>query len=116
MTDISLDPSFGTLLGYTEEEIERYFSGYVLRAAKELHLSHTALMSRLREQYDGYCFSEDGLSRVYTPWSVLSFLDNPQRGFIDYWYKSGGQTAAPSPFSCLASIGRSLDFFPRQNH
>lgn len=94
MSDISLDPAFGTLLGYTEEEIERYFAGYLERAAYELQLSHPALMSRLREQYDGYCFSEDGDSRVYTPWSVLSFLDNPQRGFVDYWYKSGGQPAA----------------------
>ena len=90
-TDISLDPLFAPLLGYTEKEIDRYFSGYVKEAAKALNLPVEELRRGLRENYDGYCFDEDASEHLYAPWSVLQFFSRPSRGFQNYWMESGGK-------------------------
>ena len=89
-TDISLDPMYGTLLGYTEDDIRRYFSGYLQRAAGALRLSEERTLELLRENYDGYCFDDEAAQHLYAPWSVLNFFSRPSRGFLNYWAKSGG--------------------------
>ena len=89
-TDISLKPSYGSLLGYTDEDIDRYFSGYILQAARVLNLPAETVRRLLRENYDGYCFDKEASYRVYAPWSVLSFLSSPEDGFENYWMQSGG--------------------------
>ncbi len=92
-TDISLDPQFGSLLGYTEEDIERYFSGRLERAATDLGLTKDRLLAKLRENYDGYCFDDQVSQHLYAPWSVLNFLSRPSRGFLNYWMQSGVPSA-----------------------
>ena len=89
-TDISLDPLFASLLGYTEEDIDRYFAEYAKEAAVALNLPYEELRRQLRENYDGYCFDEDASKHLYAPWSVLQFFARPSRGFMNYWMKSGG--------------------------
>ena len=54
--DISLDEKFGELLGYTEEEIAKYFEAYLQKAQSALQLSKSELLVKLREQYDGFSF------------------------------------------------------------
>ena len=90
-TDISLDPLFAPLLGYTEEDIDRYFAEYVAEAAKALNLPTIELRRQLRENYDGYCFDEMASEHLYAPWSVLQFFTRPSRGFMNYWMESGGK-------------------------
>lgn len=89
--DISLSPDYGTLLGYTEKEITDHFQDYLTEASHQLGLSNDVLLDRLRENYNGFCFDRKALTRVYCPWSVLNFLQNPADGFLNYWYNSGGQ-------------------------
>lgn len=93
ITDISLDSKYSTLLGLTENEIEAYFERHLVRAEKELGLNRTELLHLLKEHYDGFCFDRAAESHVYCPWSVLSFLQNPREGFLNYWYASGGRPA-----------------------
>ena len=93
ITDVSLYTDFGTLLGYTDEEVRHYFSPFVENAATVLGISFEECISRLKQHYDGFCFDEKASSHVFAPWSVLSFLRNPARGFKNYWYDSGGQSA-----------------------
>lgn len=88
--DISTVPSFGTLLGYSEDEIRQYFSGYLSHAAEVLKLPVETVLSRLRENYDGYCFDQNVSTHVYAPWSVMTFFDWPELGFANYWMQSGG--------------------------
>ena len=90
-TDISLNPLFASLLGYTEEDIDQYFSGYVQEAAKALNLPAEDIRRQLRENYDGYCFDEAVSCHLYAPWSVLQFFSWPTLGFMNYWMKSGGK-------------------------
>lgn len=90
-TDISLDPAYGTLLGLTEEEIKTYFSEYLDRAASVLRTTAEDVLSSLQRNYDGFSFDQQASARVYCPWSVLNFLKDPDLGFKDYWFSSGGQ-------------------------
>ena len=91
LTDISLDTKYSTLLGLTEREISLYFEDYLSRAEKALKISRNELLDKIRENYDGFCFDRTGKNHVYCPWSVLNFLNNPEEGFLNYWYASGGQ-------------------------
>ena len=91
LQDISLDVRYGTLLGYTEDEIAACFSCYLDRAAEALHLPGESLTAQLREQYDGFSFDRRAQTHVYCPWSVLNFLAKPSEGFQNYWFSSGGQ-------------------------
>ena len=43
----------------------------------------------LREWYNGY---QVGPTTVYNPWSVLNFLDDPERQPISHWANTGGDT------------------------
>ena len=91
INDITLDVEYGTLLGYTEEEVNRYFGDYVNQAAETLGMSADHMLDEMRLNYDGYCFDELASTHVYSPWSTLSFLKNPVVGLKNYWIESGGQ-------------------------
>lgn len=94
LEDISLQTNCGTLLGFTEEEIRTNFAPYLDRAAKVLGLAKPSLIEKLRENYGGYCFDRRALSRVYRPWSVLKFLEQPDEGFKSHWRLSGALLTA----------------------
>ena len=93
LTDISLFPQYGTLLGYTSKELSGYFAPYVRRAAQELGCSPEEVLRELQIHYDGFCFDEEASRHVFCPWSVLNFLNYPSRGYQNYWYQSGGKPA-----------------------
>lgn len=90
LMDISLDPDYGTLLGYTEDEIRQSFGSYLDFAASTLRISIDDVVELLRIHYNGFCFDRKGLSHVFCPWSVLNFFNSPAQGFINYWFASGG--------------------------
>lgn len=89
--DVSLKRKYGTLLGYTEEEVNAYFGEYLDHAAEVLGATRREVLDRLRENYDGYCFDEAASTHVYAPWSVMSFLSAPEDGYKCYWYDSAGK-------------------------
>ncbi len=95
LADISLDKRYSTLLGYTTEEINKYFSDFIDQSCALLDVSRDNLLKSLEENYDGYCF--DGMDepgdvrRVYAPWSVLKFFSQPKQGFKNYWIESAGK-------------------------
>ncbi len=88
LLDVTMDPRFATLLGYTQEELERDFSGYIDRLATTYRMNHTDMLERIRFWYNGY--SWDGVNRVYVPFSTLVFLE--QQRFANHWFS----TATPS--------------------
>lgn len=90
VNDISMDPKYGTLLGYTSDEIRQYFMPYLKRAAKIQNISVDDCLHEMAQAYDGYCFDEEASSHVFNPWSSLNFLDMPEKGFKNYWYESAG--------------------------
>ena len=84
LTDLTLSPRFGALLGFTSEEMTGTFSGYLDRARHKLNMPLDELMLELERRYGGYCFEGGGRVRVFSPESVLSFLSNPDLGFRNF--------------------------------
>jgi hypothetical protein len=88
LVDLSLEPEFGAFMGYTQEELENNFRGFTARTANELGMSENELLGEIRDYYDGFSF--DGKTRLYNPFSALSFFK--ARKFRNYWVKSGSDT------------------------
>lgn len=74
LKDITLDPRYATLCGYTESEIHDVFTGYLEGVDVE----------QLRLWYNGYKFLGES---VYNPYDVLLYLD--QRIFRNHWFETG---------------------------
>ena len=85
LNDISMDRQYGDVVGYTQAELERDFSGWIDRAAEAMGTARAALLERMKDYYDGFCF--DGRTRLYSPFSVMQCLQKAQ--FANYWYGSG---------------------------
>ena len=86
-TDISLMSEFGSLLGYSHREVQKYFSGYLEQASFQLGIEKEKLLEELTVNYDGFCFERTATQRVFSPWSLLKFLNFPSNGFDNYWYE-----------------------------
>jgi len=74
LKDISLDPRYGNICGYTQNELELYFKDYL----QNLNLDE------IKEWYNGYYFLQDSL---YNPFDILLYLDTKK--FNNYWYETG---------------------------
>ena len=96
--DLTLSGNYATLLGYTEEELHRYFDPHIQYAASILQQRPEEIYSGLKENYDGFRFTPESEVTLYTPWSVLKFLNEPGRGFINYWYESGALSTTLNAF------------------
>ncbi len=89
LTDVSLDPKYSTLLGYTEEELQQYFAPYLRHIQEIYQLSDNEVISKIRFFYDGYSFDCFGKQKVYNNWSILRLFRDPLCSFGEYWYESG---------------------------
>ncbi len=85
LEDLSMYDEYATFLGYTEEEIDRYFRDHIEKAKKALNLTEERFWEKLSEWYNGY--SWNGKDRVYTPFSIINFFKRKQ--FSNFWYESG---------------------------
>ena len=99
LKDLTLSTKYGALLGYTTEELEKYFYEYIDNAATVLNeendtdaYDHAMVVEELQRNYDGYSFDRKCKAHVFNPWSIINFLESPEDGFIPYWVSSGGAT------------------------
>ena len=92
LLDITADDDYSGLLGITEEELHKYFDEYVRNAASVLDMSKEEVYARMKSAYNGFQFTINAKETVYNPWSILSFLSNPKKGFANYWYSTSGGT------------------------
>ncbi|MBQ6472285.1 MAG: ATP-binding protein [Victivallales bacterium] len=87
LTDITLASDYAGMLGFTEEEVRRYFADRIPAAASANGVSESELMVNLRGWYDGYRFSEADI-HVCNPVSVTNFFHNKYK-FSNYWDSTG---------------------------
>ncbi|MFO7831373.1 MAG: AAA family ATPase [Desulfuromonadaceae bacterium] len=78
LDDITLNPDFATICGYTQHDLETNFSG---------HLAGVD-MEEVREWYNGYNFLGD---KVYNPFDILLFIKN-KHVYRNYWFATGTPT------------------------
>ena len=69
LNDITMSPRHSTLLGYTQSELEHFFSEYLPSFAEENGMSMEQALSAIKGWYNGY--SWDGKKFVYNPFSVF---------------------------------------------
>ena len=81
LKDISLDPQYASICGYTEDDLNEVFAQHLQGIDRE----------QLRQWYNGYNFLGNKL--VYNPHDILHFIDRSQSfgqpHFRSYWFESG---------------------------
>ncbi|PID89961.1 MAG: hypothetical protein CSA97_05405 [Bacteroidetes bacterium] len=84
--NISLDDGWSTVCGFTEEDIVALFPDHLEALAGQLGCSRDEALERLRNLYDGYCFTPHG-QHIYNPFGLMQALDSK---YLDcYWMKTG---------------------------
>ena len=97
--DISMEPDFADIVGYTQEELETNFAPYISESAKRLGISNKELLAKIKIQYDGFCFDSNASVNLYNPWSINNFfsqvVDNSSNipSFPCYWMSSSNAYA-----------------------
>ena len=77
LTDLTLDPRYSAVCGYTEADLDRVFAPELPGLDRDL----------IRSWYNGYNWRGD--ARVYNPWAILHLFD--RREFAAHWF----ETATP---------------------
>ncbi|MCK4766628.1 MAG: ATP-binding protein [Candidatus Aminicenantes bacterium] len=86
LDDITIDETYSTMLGYTQEELLHYFKDRLDALAQEGEKEQW--LQDIKTWYNGY--SWDGKNFVYNPYSVLLFFQ--KRRFGNYWFETGTTT------------------------
>ena len=100
LTDISWNPDYADLCGFTEADLQGSLLPYLQAGAGNLGKPVEDVTQELRDYYNGYCFGHPGLSEnVYNPFSLLTCLRDMQEanardrwrwlGWPHYWSESG---------------------------
>ena len=75
LIDITLDPAFSSICGYTESDLDTVFAPELAGLDRD----------RVREWYNGYSWL--GSEKVYNPYAVLLLLR--RRKFAAHWFETG---------------------------
>jgi hypothetical protein len=82
------------MAGFTVDEVERYFGGYLTKISQDENADRTLLAEDLMRNYGGFCFEETAKEQVMCPWSLLKYLSDPGEGMRDFWIETGGRPPA----------------------
>ena len=94
LKDISMDRRFAGAFGYTEEEVERFFSEGIDENWERCgYRTREGFIKAIKDYYDGYRFSPESETRVYNPVSLGSFFSDDCI-FRNYWNATGASTMA----------------------
>ena len=84
---LTLDPQYGAICGYTDTEIDMYFSPYLTKWAQENNTESETIRERLKFWYSGYIFSTATIA-IYNPFTLNNAVDHC--AFQNFWIQSGG--------------------------
>ena len=101
--DITNASAYSQMIGFTRDEIKRYYIDYLKLAASYENKCRVeevtdaqieSMLDMMAQNYDGYCFDEFYKKKVFSTWSVNSFfqsiIENKFVDFGEYWYDNGG--------------------------
>ena len=101
--DLSYHTVFSRIIGFTREEIKKYYIDYINLSVSIIHNipeeqiteeQRNLFLDQLAEQYDGYCFDKRYKQKVFSTWSVNKFLSDvvatKEVIYEDYWFDNGG--------------------------
>ena len=103
INDITNDSAYSQMIGFTRDEIKKYYIDYLKLAAsyenncrvdKVTDTQIEYMLDMMAQNYDGYCFDEFYKKKVFSTWSVNKFfkslVSNKFVYFGEYWYDNGG--------------------------
>ena len=103
INDITNDSAYSQMIGFTRDEIKKYYIDYLTLAASYENKCRVeevtdtqieSMLDMMAQNYDGYCFDEFYKMKVFSTWSVNSFfqsiIENKFIDFGEYWYDNGG--------------------------
>ena len=83
LTDITLEPRFAAVCGYTEDELDNVFAPELEGLDREA----------IRDWYNGYSWRGGQEEKVYNPYGMLLFLQS--REIRPYWFETGTPAFLP---------------------
>jgi hypothetical protein len=91
LNDITMDPKYAGIMGYTENELRATFQSHIQTIANERSqkgsvISEESVLDEVRSWYNGYRFSKSDIC-VYNPFSTLNFMSKKE--VAGYWYTTG---------------------------
>jgi len=94
LTDISTNSEYSCMLGYTQDEFERYFSEWIDNAVelwtksnRGITYDRNGILFEIRMWYGGFLFCP-GVEPVYNPVAIGKFFRNRAK-FSNYWFSTG---------------------------
>ena len=103
INDITNDSAYSQMIGFTRDEIKKYYIDYLKLAASYENKCRVeevtdtqieSMLDMMAQNYDGYCFDEFYKKKVFSTWSVNKFfksvVSNKLVYFGEYWYDNGG--------------------------
>ena len=101
--DITNASAYSQMIGFTRDEIKRYYIDYLKLAAscenkcrveEVTDAQIESMLDMMAQNYDGYCFDEFYKKKVFSTWSVNKFFQSAVSNkfvyFGEYWYDNGG--------------------------
>ena len=101
--DITNASAYSQMIGFTRDEIKRYYIDYLTLAASYENKCRVeevtdtqieSMLDMMAQNYDGYCFDEFYKKKVFSTWSVNKFFQSAVSNkfvyFGEYWYDNGG--------------------------
>ena len=89
LVDLSFEDDYAAMLGYTEDELYRYFSEHMEAHRKVMGLSSEVYRAEIKRLYNGYRFWEYTGENVYNPVSINLTMANRKPKFELYWAETG---------------------------
>ncbi|MGN0856134.1 MAG: AAA family ATPase [Candidatus Spyradenecus sp.] len=89
IVDLTYDPAYATMLGYTQEELEANFAEHLDRRAREMQLSKADFMAGLAKWFNGYRFARQAPASVYNPVAIARTLTSSEEFFQAQWSTTG---------------------------
>ena len=85
LTDITMDARYATMFGYTQEELEKYFSDRIEALAGDKDIE--TFKAEIKDWYNGFRFHK-AAPTVYNPVSLAKFFESGGE-FNNYWFSTG---------------------------
>ena len=89
LKDITLLDGYNAICGFTEQELTDYLLSEITQLAEANNQTVDEARQKLKKNYDGYRFSQNGVN-VYNPFSLVNVLSDCAYRF--YWF----ETATPA--------------------
>jgi len=86
---LTLNKQFAGICGYTDQEVDLYFTEHMYTWAKQEDIPYERLRQQIKTWYNGYHFGNK-VAAVYNPFSIMNALHIQE--FKNFWFQSGTPT------------------------